>query len=115
LTDPPYGLGGDVESGKNDYIGIADTQENLKALIDRWLPIARDACEAVVFSCGVTNQWLYPQPDWVICWFYGAGQLRSPWGFNCWQPFLCYGKDPSLAQGEGGRPVEERVSRREGT
>jgi DNA modification methylase len=39
-----------------------------------------------------------------MCWFYGGGQLRSPWGFNCWQPILCYGKDPSLAQGRGARP-----------
>ena len=30
--------------------------------------------------------------------------MYSPWGFNCWQPFLCYGKDPSLKSGNGCRP-----------
>lgn len=104
LTDPPYGLGGKKASGKNEYDIHNDTQENLIKLIDGWLPIARSMCSAVVFSPGVTNLWLYPQAEWVMSWFYGGGQLRSSWGFNCWQPFLCYGKDPSLATGHGGRP-----------
>lgn len=120
LTDPPYGLGERKASGKNDYAEYEDTRENLVELAKAWLPIARDVSETVVFSPGVTNQWLYPEPAWVLCWFYGGGQLRSSWGFNCWQPFLfygsqpwgvsawepllAYGKDPSLAAGMGGRP-----------
>jgi DNA modification methylase len=104
LTDPPYGLGDGKESGKNAYNEYDDTQENLVDLIKGWLPIARDIAPAVVFSPGVTNLWLYPPADWVMSWFYGGGQLISSWGFNCWQPFLCYGKDPSLASGNGGRP-----------
>tara|TARA_R110000737_G_scaffold58109_1_gene83924 strand:- start:189 stop:1352 length:1164 start_codon:yes stop_codon:yes gene_type:complete len=104
LTDPPYGLGAGKESGKNDYTGYDDTRENLIELAKDWLPMAQSVAHTVVFSPGVTNQWLYPEPDWVFCWFYGGGQLRSSWGFNCWQPFLCYGKDPSLASGHGGRP-----------
>jgi DNA methylase len=97
LTDPPYGIG-------LDYGGFADTVEAVTDLATRWLPIARQHAEVVVFSPGVTRQWLYPAPDWVLCWFYGGGQLRSPWGFNCWQPFLAYGPDPSLARGHGCRP-----------
>ena len=104
LTDPPYGLGDKKASGKNDYATYDDTLENLVALAAEWLPIARAVSQAVVFSPGVTRQWVYPEPNWVICWFYGGGQLRSSWGFNCWQPFLCYGKDPSLANGKGARP-----------
>lgn len=104
LTDPPYGLGDKKASGKNDYATYEDTLENLIALAADWLPIARSVANAVVFSPGVTRQWIYPEPSWVICWFYGGGQLRSSWGFNCWQPFLCYGKDPSLANGKGARP-----------
>ena len=104
LTDPPYGLGGEKESGKNSYDIYQDSRENLITLAAGWLPIARKISNAVVFSPGVTNAWLYPEPNWVMCWFYGGGQLRSSWGFNCWQPFLCYGKDPSLATGNGGRP-----------
>lgn len=104
LTDPPYGLGAGKASGKNDYAEYDDTRDNLIALAADWLPLARSLCDAVVFSPGVTNQWIYPEPSWVLCWFYGGGQLRSSWGFNCWQPFLCYGKDPSLASNHGGRP-----------
>jgi len=104
LTDPPYGLGDKKASGKNDYSQYQDTIENLIALAAEWVPIARKHSNAVVFSPGVTRQWIYPEPNWVICWFYGGGQLRSSWGFNCWQPFLCYGKDPSLANGKGARP-----------
>ena len=105
LTDPPYGLGAQsVGSEKNAYDVYIDTQESLKELVSKWLPLAKKHSASVVFSCGVTNQWFYPQPDWVICWFYGGGPLRSPWGFNCWQPFLCYGKDPSLQKNRGCRP-----------
>ena len=103
LTDPPYGLG-DTESTKNNYATYQDTAENLRDLAARWLPVARDRSPAVVFTPGVTRQWFYPEPEWVLCWFYGAGQLRSPWGFNSWQPILAYGKDPSLATGNGCRP-----------
>ena len=104
LTDPPYGLGAGKESGKNNYNEYKDTRENLEALVSKWLPIAREISNVVVFSPGVTNAWIYPEVNWVMCWFYGGGQLRSSWGFNCWQPFLCYGKDPSLASGNGARP-----------
>ena len=104
LTDPPYGLGEKKASGKNDYDKHIDSRANLIKLAEGWLPIARALCAAVVFSPGVTNAWIYPEADWMMCWFYGGGQLRSSWGFNCWQPFLCYGKDPSLASGNGGRP-----------
>lgn len=98
LTDPPYGVGLDYGEG------YTDTQEALQELAAHWLPIARERAPCVVFSPGVTNQWVYPLPDWVICWFYGGGQLRSPWGFNCWQPFLCYGSEPGLSSGNGARP-----------
>jgi hypothetical protein len=104
LTDPPYGLGEKKDSGKNDYDQYTDSRSNLETLARGWLPIARSMCRTVVFSPGVTNAWIYPEADWIMCWFYGGGQLRSSWGYNCWQPFLCYGKDPSLATGNGGRP-----------
>jgi DNA methylase len=97
LTDPPYG----VDLGYSTFV---DTKQGVSDLARAWLPIARTFAQVVVFSPGVTRQWLYPEPDWVLSWFYGGGQLRSPWGFNCWQPFLAYGKDPSLASGHGCRP-----------
>ena len=104
LTDPPYGLGRVKASGKNDYDQHVDSRQNLEALAAAWLPIARSRCATVVFSPGITNLWIYPEADWVLSWFYGGGQLLSSWGFNCWQPFIAYGRDPSLATGHGGRP-----------
>lgn len=104
LTDPPYGLGAKKASGKNSYDVYDDSRSSLEALASKWLPIAREVATVVCFSPGVTNAWIYPEASWIMCWFYGGGQLRSSWGFNCWQPFLCYGKDPSLGSGNGGRP-----------
>jgi DNA modification methylase len=97
LTDPPYGIG-------LSYSKFDDTKEAVSELAKKWLPIAIKLSSVVVFSPGVTRQWLYPEPSWVICWFYAGGPHRSPWGFNCWQPFVCYGKDPSLAGGRGAKP-----------
>jgi hypothetical protein len=103
LTDPPYGLSG-ADTAKNDYVEFDDTKDAVAELAKHWLPIARELSGCVVFTPGVTRQWLYPEPNWVMCWFYGAGQSSSSWGFACWQPVLCYGKDPSLATGNGRRP-----------
>jgi DNA modification methylase len=97
LTDPPYGVG-------LGYRSFDDSEEAARALAARWLPLAREAAHAVVFSCGIREQWLYPCPDWVLCWFYGAGPFPSPWGFNCWTPFLAYGKDPRSRAGRGSWP-----------
>jgi ParB-like chromosome segregation protein Spo0J len=99
LTDPPYGLDLEYADAQHD-----DTEQEVARLAKLWLPIARERAAAVVFTPGVTRQWLYPVPSWVMCWFYGGGQFRSSWGFNCWQPILCYGTDPSLASGHGCRP-----------
>lgn len=97
LTDPPYGVG-------LNYDEHDDTESALRELASAWLPLARDACANVVFTPGITRMWMYPEPDWVLCWFYGASPNRSSWGFNTWQPALCYGKDPSLSKGKGARP-----------
>ena len=103
LTDPPYGLG-DTESTKNNYQTYQDSTENLTRLIEGWLPIAKERCDVVVFTPGNGNVFRYPEPTWTMAWFTPAGVGRGPWGFCCWQPILCYGKDPSLASGNGCRP-----------
>lgn len=74
LTDPPYGLGDKKDSGKNDYSQYEDTAENLLKIARVWLPVVRELCNVVVFSPGVTNAWVYPPADWVMCWFYGGGR-----------------------------------------
>jgi len=103
LTDPPYGLG-DTKSCKNNYDEYDDSKENLINLIAGFLPIAKKISNVVVITPGNSNQHLYTKPTWIMAWFTPAGTGRGPWGFCCWQPILCYGKDPKLAKGKGSHP-----------
>jgi len=97
MTDPPYGVG-------VVYDGFGDTKDAVRRLAQQWFPLAQEFCDVLVFTPGVTQQRFYPEPTWSLCWFYGGGIWRSPWGFNSWQPILAYGDDPSLATGNGCRP-----------
>jgi len=103
ITDPPYGLG-DTTSEKNNYDTYDDTVDNLTRLIAVFLPLAKSTATRVVLTPGNLNQRRYPAPDWTMAWFVPAGTGRGPWGFCCWQPILCYGKDPKLAHGLGSFP-----------
>ena len=103
LTDPPYGLG-DTASTKNEYSTYQDTKENLKKLIDNFLPLAQSIAPVVVLTPGTTNHRMYPAPKWTMAWFTPAGTGVGPWGFCCWQPILCYGKDPKMSKGLGSHP-----------
>jgi hypothetical protein len=103
LTDPPYGLG-DTSSKKNDYGTYDDSLDNLKQLIADFLPLAQSVTKTVVLTPGVGNMHYYPKPDWTMAWFTPAGVGSGPWGFCCWQPIMCWGKDPMLASGRGRHP-----------
>ena len=103
LTDPPYGLG-ESSTSKNDYIEYDDSRDNLVRLIDGFMPLAAAAAPVVVLTSGNRNHRLYPRPTWTMAWFTPAGIGTGPWGFCCWQPILCYGKDPKLSRGEGSHP-----------
>lgn len=97
FTDPPYGA--DIQYDTHD-----DTQDALERLIAGFFPLADQVSDLVALTPGINNMRLYQRPDWVLCWFYGAGTGRSPWGFSAWQPILVFGKDPKLAAGEGCHP-----------
>ncbi len=103
LTDPPYGLGG-TASTKNDYRAYDDTPDNLVRIIRNFLPLAQSVAKCIVLTPGVANIGRYPSPTWIMAWFTPAGVGSGPWGFCCWQPLLCYGKDPKLAKGKGRHP-----------
>ena len=96
LTDPPYGVG-------YEYDTYDDTEENLKALLDKVMPEILRVGKRVVLTPGHTNMWKYPEPKWVMAWTNPAGANRNSWGFTCWQPILCYGKDPYLENCMGAR------------
>ena len=97
LTDPPYGVG-------LEYNSYDDTEEAIKNLAQKWLPLAINVSTVVCFTPGTNSCFIYPRPSWILCWFYGGGPSPCPWGFSCWQPILVYGKDPSLTKGHGNRP-----------
>lgn len=97
VTDPPYGIG-------LEYGVYVDTQDNLKQLIEGFMPLAMKISRNTVVTCGITNLWLYPPADWVLSWQYPGGSPRGFWGFRTWQPVLVYGKDPKLAHGLGCHP-----------
>ena len=103
LTDPPYGIG-ETCSDKNKYYQYQDTKENLKSLIDAFLSIAHSISTIVVLTPSTLNHRMYPDPSWTMAWFYPAGAFCCPWGFSCWQPILCYGKDPKTAKCKGSHP-----------
>jgi len=103
LTDPPWGIGA-TASPKNKYDQYVDTVENLQALIDGFLPLARAVAKVVVVTSGNRNQRRYPEPTWTLAWVTGPHAGSGPWGFCSWQPILCYGKDPKLANRKGRHP-----------
>jgi DNA modification methylase len=103
LTDPPYGIG-DSKSKKNNYDQHNDSKEALAKIIKDFLPIAQKIAPVVVLTPGTTNHRMYPAPTWTMAWFVPSGTGVGPWGFCCWQPILCYGKDPKLAKGKGSHP-----------
>ena len=98
VTDPPYGVALEYEGE------FTDSPDELKALVDYFVPAARALAPVVSITPGNLNQYLYPSPTWTLCWFNRAGAGSGPWGFSCWQPILCYGPDPFLRLQLGRRP-----------
>lgn len=97
LTDPPYGVG-------LQYDNYIDSRDNLSKLLDGSLKQLLRVSKRVVMTVSIGNLMLFPQPNWILSWVYRSGRGVSPWGFNCWTPILCYGKDPYLENGLGSRP-----------
>jgi len=96
LTDFPYGV-------NYEYDTWVDTPENLTELIKKAMPEILRIGKRVILTCGHTNIWKYPEANWIMAWVNPAGANRNSWGFTCWQPILCYGKDVYLANGLGAR------------
>jgi site-specific DNA-methyltransferase (adenine-specific) len=95
ITDPPYGVG-------LEYDGYDDTEKNLREVVLASVPLMRTSGVVTLITPGISNLFRYPEPDWVLCWFFGQS-YNSPWGFTSWQPILAYGEDPYLREGKGGR------------
>jgi site-specific DNA-methyltransferase (adenine-specific) len=85
VTDPPYGI---------NYAGEEwDSPDNLRRIITLALPEMRRVGRRVVITPGLNNLFQYPEPTWLLAWYFGGG-AHGRWGFNHWQPVLVYGTDP---------------------
>lgn len=96
LTDPPYGVG-------VNYDNYLDNRKNLVKLVGPFMQESLRISRRVILTCGNDTLWYYPAADWLMAWVNLAGTHYTKWGFNCWQPILCYGKDPYLESGMGAR------------
>ena len=96
LCDPPYGVG-------MEYDQFIDNKENLKKLVDDFMPEVLRIGKIVFITPGNGNQHLYPVPSWTLAWVYRGGANQCSWGFNTWQPILAYGKCPYRANSMGAR------------
>lgn len=95
LTDFPYANG-------TDYGVYQDNADNLQNLIDAVMPECFRLSPFTAITTGIGNLYRYPKADWIFSWFTGMEtQQSTPYGFNCWQPVLVYGRDPYLARGKG--------------
>lgn len=86
ITDPPYGI--DFQ-----YQGYEDSRQNLKKLIQVFVPWARSAAKRTAVMCGITQTHLYPEPDWTACITWDTTGSFGKCGYTQWMPVLFYGTD----------------------
>lgn len=100
LTDLPYGV-------NLNYDVYDDSETELDALIQDTMPLMLSAAPVVALTCGIVNVYKYddPPPSWQLCWYMQNGcTTTGKYGFNQWQPVLCWGTDPYLKRRLGRRP-----------
>lgn len=78
LTDPPYGL-------NIPYNSFDDSPQNVKQLIDRFLPEAIRVSKAVAIFSGITPMHWYPSPDWIMAITWNTTGSYGMMGFTQWQ------------------------------
>jgi len=91
ITDPPYGVDMEYDSG------IDDSFAAWVELMDRFIPKAKEKSKGAVLiptSKIEGEAYLFDKhfPLWRICWFKGASCTRSPIGFKDWETIFVYGK-----------------------
>jgi site-specific DNA-methyltransferase (adenine-specific) len=94
LTDPPYNAK-NIGPHKRVYsLGtMAMPPEVYADFCRRWFKEAQRITDTIVFTPGIGNICLYPQPTWVICWHKPAAcSFSRLGGYNAWEPIFVYGK-----------------------
>ena len=88
ITDPPYGI-------NFEYQGYIDTRDNLKQLVDCFIPWSVDNAKRSVVLCGITQTHIYPEPTWIACITWDTTGSFGKCGYTQWMPVLFYGNDVS--------------------
>jgi DNA modification methylase len=89
LTDPPY----NCSVTRIDKINYKDewNESDYMAFCKTWFESAFRCSMHLIFTCGVPNEWYYPRPNWVDCWFHAGSTTHTKMGgFSYWQPLLIY-------------------------
>lgn len=98
LTDPPYNVGLDYNTHNDNMVDV-----EWRLFIDNFMKEILRISKRSLITCGQDNIFYYPKSDWIIAWVNPAGNNQNRWGFTCWQPVLCYGKDIYRTSGMGAR------------
>ena len=86
VTDPPYGL-------DFSYLSYTDTRGNLRSLIATAVVPAIDCAKRACVLPGITQVFMYPDPDWIGCITWDTTGSFGKFGFTQWMPALLYGSD----------------------
>lgn len=94
LTDPPYNAE-NIGPNARKYEGqrMKLPEEEYKAWMLSWFTEAQRIAENIVFTPGIANTNIYPQPFWQLCWHKpSAVSFNRMGGFNAWEPIFIYSK-----------------------
>ncbi len=108
VTDPPYGV--DLvervtkHTRRSTSQSYQDDGEFIRSSVIPRVMAAVELANVAAITSGI--RWLheYPQATDIGTIFFANGAGCSPFGFNCNNPILFYGKCPYLSKGKGSRP-----------
>ena len=108
VTDPPYGVGLKYRITKHSSrTASVKYQDDEQFVLNEIIPRVSEALALATVgavTCGNRHLQAYPKAQDIGTVFFANGAGRSPFGFNCGNPILYYGKCPYLAKGKGSRP-----------
>lgn len=100
LTDPPYNvanIGPNERVYNNQMMKLSD--EDYLEFCRSWFTSVR--AETIIFTPGIANTHLYPQPKWQLCWHKPAAvSFNRMGGFNAWEPIFVYGDTSHVRLGQ---------------
>lgn len=108
VTDPPYGVGLKAKTTKHLETSASsvyrDDFDFVRSMVIPRIEKSLSICRTAAITPGNKMLQSYPQASDVGTVFFPNGAGRSPFGFNCNNPVLFYGRCPFTASGLGGRP-----------